>query len=265
METVNYSDIFTDYIWSEYKQLGVLDQEKLEESCLSYLKDSKSLYACIAYEQSKYFEINTNFIAILFPCVSEISILLVYEILHANKIGILADDFAKGFIKEILEDVKDVGRIAREVCECIGFVFTDKSYKKNSLFRVHEGVYSLSPFPIFDSVCSLLKERDSKKYLPSNLIVGRVSKVNKFTVVGLLSKLKYSSSSVTVLTTLQKFLSLYDEECDLGFIFNRLPRNRISNAPRVSVLTKEIVSELELILSEKETDRSDLMKLVTSI
>ena len=229
------------------------------------LFDRKSLYLSLAYENCIHFNLSPLFIYLYESELSEVSILLIYELMHATKIGLLDEEHFRLHLFDVICGKKNESRIAKEVLESVGFVFTDKSYKKNSLFKVYEGLYELSPFPILDSASALSKRPESKKFKPSDLVLGRVNRLNCFSILSIVSKLSKSSSAYIILSTLRRYFVFYRKEFELSAIISKIPKERMINSPRVKVLAQELLTLLNDYLIDDKPVLSEIVSIVNSI
>lgn len=235
------------------------------DNLTSILNERKSLYLSIAYENCVHFGISPLFIYLLESELNEVRVLLLYEIIHLNKYNLLTDEQFKLHLIDVLNEEKSESRIAKEVLENIGFIFTDKSYKKNSLFRVYEGLYELSPFPILDSASCLSKLPTSKKYKPSDIVAGRINRIHYHSILSIVSKLSKSSSSYVILSTLRRYFVFYKGTFELSSVICRIPRERMINSPRVKVLSQELLSLLNDYLIDEKPVLNEIISVVNLI
>lgn len=254
-----------DLILRDFREDTFYSVDKYLDNLMNVLNERRSLYLSLTFENCIHFNISPLFIY-LFECsLSDISIMLIYEILHIEKLNLLSEEQVKLHLTDVIYEKKSESRIAKEVLESMGFIFTDKSYKKNSLFRVYEGLYEISPFPILDSASCLSKHPLSKKFLPSSMVFGRVNRLHYCSILSIVTKLSSSSSSYIILSTLRRYFVFYKNSYELSSIIARIPRDRMINSPRVKLLSQELLGLLNDYLIDNKPVLNDIVSVVNSI
>ena len=133
------------------------------------------------------------------------------------------------------------------------------------LFRIYEGLYELSPFPILDSASALSKTPMSKKYKPSDLVAGRVNRVHYCSILSIVSRLSKSSSAYVILSTLRRYFVFYKGTFELSTVIARIPRERMINSPRVKVLSQELLVLLNDYLIDEKPVLNSIISVVNLI
>ena len=235
------------------------------DSLIYILNERKSLYLSLTFENCIHFNISPLFLYLFESEFNDVRIMLFYEIIHANRLELLTEEQLRLHTNDIISSDKSESRIAKEVLESMGFIFTDKSYKKNSLFRVYEGLYELSPFPILDSASALSKTPMSKKFKPSDVVIGRTNRLHYCSILSIVTKLSSSSSSYIILSTLRRYFVFYKSSFELSTVIARIPRERMINSPRVKMLSQELLDLLKQYLIDNKPVLNNIISVVNSI
>lgn len=230
-----------------------------------YLEKKSSLVLSVTFENCLRFNISPVFIYLLDGLIEELKIMQIYEIILMYKLGNYSyEGFVNLLYLVVMSDYSE-SKIAKEMAANLGFVFTKRSLKKNSLFRINDGLYGLEPFPVLDSSTSLSKEYFSEKYIPSRLTNDRIEKVCKGTVISLLTRLESSTSSRVILMSLDKYFSLYEEEQSLYIALSKLPKDVLFTTPKMLVNLRKLVVLLKSYLIGDKTVLGQILKTIELI
>lgn len=256
---------YVNFIISDIQGLSEYDYIKYIPAIERVIMEDKSLLTAIAYENCICFSISPIYIYLLHHLVDDVSLLLIYECCHLFTLGLILESDLREILINILNKDIDINDLTKNIANKLGFVFAKKSLKKNSLFKLCDNVYKLSPFPILDSTTSLSKEACSKNYLISDLCNSKINRLSECTLVCLVLKLKSSKSSEVILSTLKRFFVLCDSDLDITRVLMSIPRDKIVNTPRVRLLANELLDDLEKCLVLHVPVLPKIIKIINSI
>lgn len=259
------SEEYANFIISDIQGLSGYDYVKYIPAIERVVIEDKSLITAIAYENCVCFSISPIYIYLLHNVVDDISLLLIYECCHLFTLGLIIESDLKEILINILNKEIDINDLTKSIANRLGFVFAKKSLKKNSLFKLCDNLYKLSPFPILDSTTSLSKEPCSKNYLISDLCNSKINNIKKCTLICLVLKLKSSKSSEVILGTLRRFFVLCESDLDIARVLMSIPRDKIVNTPRVRLLANKLLAGLEECLVLHVPVLPKIIQIINSI
>lgn len=226
----------------------VYDYSKYESYLVKEIENRDSFTLSLTLDKCLYYGISPIFIYLLNDSLDDDSLDLMFEISLIYKNKYLTEDEFLDFFDLICSKKKSLSEISKMVLAKLKFIFTSKSIKKNALFVYEEHLLKFIPTPMLDSCSLLTKEPLSVKIRPSTLVPCDYS-ISKTTLKLCLNKLKSVKSRMTVFSTLNRLIELYDSDLEVKEVIECLDYNSLSIEDFYNIVDNILIrldSELEL-------------------
>lgn len=192
----------------EINDLKIISRTK--EEIKNKILENESFLKCLSYEFCKSYNLSP-ILFFIFCNYDELELQMLIEITILFKQGVLEEEYFSDISSKLLSGLIDAKSCSIEILEHLGVKFPNGTEKKNPFFCYLEFAYMLDCFPLLRSTYKLNKTEDSEEINFEQIINKKVCKLEKETILKLLSKVRNSKSLIVMVKSTLIYLSNYSD------------------------------------------------------